>query len=66
MIIKEKYSIYIDESGDPIFSNGSSKYLVFSAIIVNSNIKNQISNEIDDIKYKFGLNELKSSSRKLR
>ena len=66
MTVKEKYNIYIDESGDPIFSSGSSKYLVFSAVIVNANNKNSISNEINAIKNKFNLNELKSSSRKLR
>ena len=66
MTVKEKYNIYIDESGDPIFSNGSSKYLVFSAVIVNAGIKNSISTKIDTIKKKFGLNELKSSSRNLR
>lgn len=66
MTVKEKYNIYIDESGDPIFSNGSSKYLVFSAVIVNAGNKNSISTKIDTIKKKFGLNELKSSSRNLR
>ena len=66
MTVKEKYNICIDESGDPIVSSGSSKYLVFSAVIVNANNKNSISNEINAIKNKFNLNELKSSSRKLR
>ena len=66
MTFKEKYNIYIDESGDPIFSDGSSKYLVFSAVVVNANNEISISTKINAIKKKFGLSELKSSSRKLR
>lgn len=59
--MKEKYDIHIDESGDPIFSENSSKYLVFSSIITQSEKTESICIELEKIKERYNLNEFKSN-----
>ena len=59
--MKNKYDIHIDESGDPIFSMNSSKYLVFSSIITHCEKTETIRAELQIIKERYKLKEFKSS-----
>ena len=56
-----KYNIYIDESGDPIFSKSSSKHLVFSSIIIDAKNQIKVNRELSEIMARYNLREFKSS-----
>lgn len=56
-----KIHAYIDESGDPHFNESSSKNIVYSCIIIDSQNVDDISEKLKAIQKKHGLNEFKSS-----
>jgi hypothetical protein len=53
---------YVDESGDPYFTNSSSEYLVYCAVIIRPEDENEIEGKIREIKTKFNLKEIKSNA----
>jgi len=56
-----KIHAYIDESGDPHFNERSSKNIIYSCILVESQNVDKIIEELNKIQKKHGLNEFKSS-----
>jgi hypothetical protein len=58
---KKLLHAYIDESGDPHFNEKASKNLIYSCILIDANDVNRVSDQLKEIRSKFGLSEFKSS-----
>lgn len=57
----KEYFVYIDESGDPVFSDKATKYFIVCAVIIGYEHLESNGSIITDVKEKYKLNELKSS-----
>jgi hypothetical protein len=57
----KEYLSFVDESGDPDFSEGATKSFFVCATIINKEDKERIANDIKVLLKKHGLHELKSS-----
>jgi hypothetical protein len=56
-----QYLAFIDETGDPNFNEGASKYFILLAIVISSNELEKVELNVSNLKQIHGLSELKSS-----